>query len=576
MEARKPGEAASREILAQRLRSLDGHARAALRKKLTAAQSLSGHALVAEALRQCGVERLSGIMGTPIDGIFSACHGKLRVMGFRHQMNAVLASASDNFANGHLIHAVCVSAGPAIMNTLNGVYYARDNHWPVLIIAGRRALRGEGQGYFQELDAVPILKPLTKWAATVREPSQIMPMIREAIQKAIEGEPGPVFLEIPEDVLEGTASPLTLKPPQRPSNSLNADEISETLQLLRDAEAPLLCLGEDLRWEVDLGALLSFLERENIPWITTPMARGILPEEHPLCMNTARRRLPKSCDCFLLAGAYFDWRLRFGAEISPNAAVVHVHPESDKLGRNVQAKIAVNADPGSFLNALASTASTNPAGPISTQSWVDQAQSECRAVDVSRAPWMAETGRPMPPQAAFLEIAKELPDNARFCVDGNIVLSCAQFTLFPKQPYSWIDPGWNGLIGGSLGLAMGLKLAHPDQPIISIVSDTSFGMSGMELETCARHGINIIIMVCNNWGNTGALRDRQWLPDTREPVSVYEKSDYHKIGEALGIHSEQATTPESAARLVREAIRDKRAVCINAIFDKNAPHPGFW
>lgn len=563
------------EPIALRLKSLTPESRAALLKRLDRPVS-DGAELVANALHQCGVERLSGILGTPADGIFSACQKRMRVLGFRHQMNAVLAAAADNYSSGRLVHTVCVSAGPGIINSLNGIYFARDNHFPLLFLGTRRSLEDEGRGYFQELDAVPVLAPLTKWAATVRKTGDIMPMIREGIAKAIEGQPGPVFLDLPENIIMSEGLLTTLTQPTREIDPVPQAKLSQALSLLRSAKAPLLCLGEDLRWDTDLEALLAFVEREQIPWMTLPMARGILPEDHPLCVNSIRRQLPGKCDCFLLAGGWFDWRLRYGAEIKPETRIIHVHPNEDQLSRNVQADLKIKGQPGVFLNSLATHSSEQETDVPLREPWMELIRTQSDTGRKQQPNALEDSTQEMDPARAYPAIEESLPENAMITVDGNVTLSYAQFSITPKSPFSWLDPGWNGLIGGSIGLAIGLKLANPGRPVIALTSDTSFGMAAIELETCARLGINITVVIGNNGGNTGAHRDRMWFPDDAEPTSTYGLLPYHQVGQSLGTASAELRDVDEVSMAIQDALSSEKPGCLNLILRPDAPHPGFW
>ena len=191
--------------LAERLKALPPEKLARLKKR-TVSGLASGSALVAEALRRCGIKRVFGIAGTPVDRIFSECLARgIRPIGTRHQSTAVLAAAAGNYVAGRLESVVVVSAGPAVTNTLTGILVARDNGWPVLVMGGRRAVNQEGMGCFQELDALPIFSPVTKWAATPRQTCQVMDHIFQGFAEALTARPGPVYLDLPEDVLEGSA-----------------------------------------------------------------------------------------------------------------------------------------------------------------------------------------------------------------------------------------------------------------------------------------------------------------------------------------------------------------------------------
>lgn len=562
--------------LEQRLQNLSPEQRASLLRRL-GKQVLTGNDLVVEALWDCGVERLSGIMGTPVDAIYGAAFRKgLRVVGCRQQTNAVLAASVDNYASGKLKHVVTVSAGPAITNAITGVYYTRDNHFPMLLLGGQRSPVNRGCGDFQELDGTEVMQTFTKWAATVPDACSIAPMIRKAVEVAISGQPGPVYLGLPEDVLEQSAVYEFQQKPERTESFFPEDTISKVLKILRQASSPLLCLGEDLRWDTDLDALLQFIEREQIPFVTTPMARGLLPETHPLCGNTARRRMQLSSDCLVLVRAWFDWRFRYGAELNTDANVVHIHPSAEHLGKNMAGAFTVSGSAGAFLNQL--TIASNNAPPVTgRRGWIEQMELEKKQAVELRSQWRSQSSEPMQPRKFYESMQMCIPVDSILSVDGNISLAHAQHSLFPRRPFSWFDPGRNGLIGSSLGAAMGLKLAHPDRPVFALMSDTSFGLSGMELETCSRNGIHLIVVLANNSGNTGSCRDDKYFPESEARISRFSQEiAYHDIASALGWKAWEIRHPEEIGPALEKALAANEPCLLNAIFSPDALSPGVW
>ena len=554
----------AKEPLRQRLNSLSPAQRALLRRRVT--DSLErGHQLVARALLDCGIERLSGICGTPADSIFSSAHSLgLRILGFRRQDSAVLASASDNYSSRRLVHAVCVSAGPAITNTCTGVLFAKDNQLPVLLLGTRRSLIDEGSGYFQEFDAVPMMRPLTKWAATITSTALIIPMIRQAIEVAISDNPGPVFLDIPEDILVDFALPTNVQPPARPYLPVPDNDIAEALTLIRQAKSPLLCLGEGTHWSVVPSNLRRFIENEGLPFVTTSMARGLVADTHPLCVNSARRVISSQADLFVMVGAWFDWRFRMGSELGDKTSVIHAHGVESQLGKNVNSIQTLHCDPGVFLNQI-STLSTNSLSMGHSSDWIRHVHSLCNTHQSEKQPTAHYRDNELSATDLFRELQQALPPDAIITVDGNLSLSAAQSALSINTPRSWFDPGQNGLIGGSLPLAIGFQLANPGRSVFAIISDTSFGMSGMEWETCARHNIPVIGIVSNNDGNTGTHRDKNLFPDSKERISSYTpRIHYEEIAKTLGIQAESITQASKLQKMIANAIQSNQACCINA------------
>jgi len=567
--------------LAERLKALPPEKLARLQER-TVSHLAPGSALVAEALRRCGIKRVFGIAGTPVDRIFSECVARgIRPIGTRHQQAAVLAAAAGNYVAGRLESVVVVSAGPAVTNTLTGILVARDNGWPVLVMGGRRAVNQEGMGCFQELDALPIFSPVTKWAATPRQTCQVMDHIFQGFAEALTARPGPVYLDLPEDVLEGSArrsarSGPTLPPPVE----IEPVKVESAARLILEARRPLLIVGDGLRWSLNAEALLRLVESHGLPFITTSLGRGYLPDDHPLCANEVRRWIQGQADVVIMAGAWFDWRFRFGAELAPGARVIHADAEATTIGKNVSPTVDVVCDAGRFLAQLADAlgALPSPGDSLRLSAWhatMYKARSESRRV---LDPWLRRESRPLSPQQLFRAIRDFLPADAVVAVEGNVSLSAAQKILVVRQPASLLDPGWNGIIGGGIPFALGAKLASPERLVMALCSDTGFGISALDLETAVRHGIPIIVVIANNDGNTGALRQKNFFPPgyPEKFTEFLPALRYERIMEVFGGHTEWVTEPSELRPALERAVTSGRPACINVSVDPNASHPGFW
>jgi 2-hydroxyacyl-CoA lyase len=554
----------------QRLKALTAEEQHSLSERLRS-EKIPVFQVVAQALRQCGIQRVSGITGAPIDELFPALHkAGLQLIGSRHQNAATLAAAADNYLSGALRHAVVVSAGPAVTNAVTGIHVAMQNHWPLLVIGGRRPVTDQGCGYFQEFDAVPMMASITKWTTTIRGADGLAELVREACQRAIDGKPGPVYLDLPEDVaaMKSYAPQLdaVVRDPGRPPGQEDAEEC---LRHLRKARKPLVCLGEGLRWNGNPPAIREFLEREGVPFITTPLGRGIVPDAHPLCLNRARRKMLTQADVVLMAGAWFDWRLRFGSALDPQARVIHVHPDADELGRNVESVQTVLCDPGLFLDALGSAASED-AGRAPAHWWPAPETSD-------------ETAAPRPtaalhPREMCEALRPLIPAEAITVIEASFALSHGQFVLATAKPFSWLDPGWNGCIGSGVPFAIGAKLSHPDRPVVAIVGDTGFGMHGAELETAVRYHIPVVVLIANNSGINGRVRQRNLFGDEDAPPFCLFGPElaYHDMASALGVHSVLVRTAAELRDAFRAALDSGRPNCINVILDPTATSPGIW
>jgi len=567
--------------LTERLQGLSPLEIARLRDRVRKDQ-YPGGALVAEALWRCGIRRVLAVAGTPVDSILSACAARgIRVIGTRHQQAAMLAAAAANYFTGRLESAVVVSAGPAVTNTLTGLLVAHDNGWPVLVLGGRRAVAEEGKGFFQALDALPMVSSVTRWASTPRRASDLMGQILQGASAATSGRPGPAYLDLPEDVLAASASLDDPLPSCATFQALpDTAQIAEAAHRIRGAQRPLLILGDGLRWTLDTSMLRTLVERHDLPFITTSLARGYLPDSHPLCAGEVRRWVQSEADVVIMAGAGFDWRFRYGSELAPGAWVIHADLDGTSVGRNVRAAVGFAGDPGLFLATLAEALSQLPQGEgVSQRSeWRDRIQ-RARA-DRRRS---LESGLPtanqvLSPQEVVQAIREVLPSNAILTVEGNVSLAAIQRGLSMEQPVSWLDPGINGIIGASIPFALGAKLVCPDRPAVAVCGDTGFGMSGMELETAVRHDLPVVVVIFNNDGNSGSLRQEALFPrDHPERVTAYGPGlRYERMAELFGGHAEFVSERGELKEALRRALDSGRMACVNVRVDPHAAHTGTW
>lgn len=545
-----------------------------LREKLSAAQpALKGSDLVGWSLARLGFEWVTGIAGTPVDGVFrsAAGHG-LRLLGTRSQAGAVMMAAAAAYVAGRLAGAVVVSAGPAVTNALTGILVARDNGWPLLVLGGRRALQGKGSGYFQELDAVPLMRPVTKWAACVGDAASIPAMLREAVQVACSGRPGPVYLDLPEDVLESTAvPPATLSPAEITRLPVGSEDLRSVLERLEQARRPVLVLGDGLRWGVNPDLIRPWVEAAGLPVVSLPLARGLVPESHPLAVRGDRWRTAVfgEADLMLVMGAGVDWRLRFGAEWRPGTEVVVVSSAPEDVNRVGSAALRVMADPADFLHRLAAQPASGVGGGVGARAgWASRVRELSAGVEACR-PVAGEDGGRMSLAGLFKAVGAVLPEEAMVVLDGNLTLLAGQRLLSRQEPFRYLDPGWNGCMGTGIPFGMGARMAMPKRPVLVVTGDYAFGLAAIELETVARHALNLVVVVANNDGNTGAMRQANQLPAGHpERVHAFQEGlAYERVAEGLGIPACAVITPEELRQALEQAFRRGGSFLIQARID---------
>ena len=583
-----------KDLLARKLSSLSTERRSRL-QALSAAK-IDGHTSIARCLKELGIEQIYSISGLPIDGTLVACaRVGMTVIGVRHQQNGVLMALAQNYVAGKLVAAVILSSGPAITNATTGLLVARDNAWPLLVLGGRRTLHVQWQGQFQDLDAVALFQPITKHASLVAATADIPAALRQAAALATSDRPGPVYLDIPQESLSGTAIAASdgeiaachLQANVTTSfNTCDRDREAETeraiaaaARLLLRAQRPALVIGKGLRWASPastFSSLATFVDRYRIPFVTSPMGRGYLPEDSPLCFTSVRTALLSDADVVLVLAARLNWTFRFGTEFAPTANLIRVDIEPAELTVNVTPTVGIARDAGDVLDRLLAhmQRSPSPERPAAFDAWLARLDRLKADKERAIAPLLTSAERPMTPQRLVAEVQTCLPKDAICTVEGNVILTATEQVLRTHRPASILTPGSNGCIGVGIPFAIGAKVAQPDRLVVAICGDTGFGMSAMELETAVRYGIPIVVVVANNDGNCGSLKSASYPPEAADRVTMFQPDlRYDQIAIALGARGEYITDPEALPAALQRAISANTVTCLNVKVAPDAPYP---
>jgi 2-hydroxyacyl-CoA lyase 1 len=546
--------------------------------RVAATSSLDGHTLVAQTLRCLGITHVFGVSGTPIRETFAYCaKAGIRTIGARHQQAAVLMATAQNYVAGKLVAIALVSAGPAVTNTVTGVLVARDNAWPVLVLGGRRPLTMQGMGSFQDLDALPIFASITKWSALVDKVEKIPEYLTYASRIAMTGRPGPVYLDLPEDVLTAFSSnDCVTQPLNAETTPFDSASITMAAEALLTAERPAMIIGKGVRWSEAYLTVTRLIDTFNIPFMASPMGRGYLSDQHRCCFNEARTLLQSKADVILIAGARLDWTFRFGSEFARDARVIQVDIHEPEIGINRQPYAGIVGDLKTILDGLFDEMSRRKHSYqaerlVPWHAELQSAKSEKLAAYAKRA--STET-LPMSPHRMLREVGEFLPREAMVVLDGNVFMAAAQQILPCCVPVSRLTAGTNGCMGVGIPFAIGAKLAEPGRMVLAICGDTAFAFNSMEMETAVRHKIPILIIVVNNDGNSGGLIQKALYPAEFERITMFEPGiHYEQIMRAFGGHGECVDAPEQMKPALDRSVRCGAAACINVRVDPYAPYP---
>lgn len=564
--------------LEERLARLGPNQRALLEARLRG-EPITGHRLVARTLRGLGITHVYGVPGQPVYDTFGACAAAgLRLIGTRHQQPAALMAAAHNYFAGRQKAATIVSTGVPAANAVGAVVTARDNCWPLVVLAGSAPTAVTG--YFMALDSIELFRPIAKWATCVTETRAIPESVARAFEVAMRDRPGPVLVQLPENVLTGLArcrddASLPATPP-----ALEPDPaaVAQAMAMLHHARRPFLIVGKGMRWSAPFAALSELVDALALPFITSPIGRGTISDDHPLCMNAIPWVAQSGADVVLVLGARLDWTFRYGRHLPPDAAIIRVDVHAAELDGSPETALGVHADAGAFLRQLlAQSAGTRreEAQVRRDRAWLAELAEARQRADARREAKSAGDAARISPWRLARELRDALPKDAITVFDGNLVMAACQRMIPAHFPVRRLTPGTSGGLGVGIPYALAAKIEHPEQPVVAVCGDYAFGLSAMELETAVRHNVPIVVVIANNDGNSGSRRQRMHLGDTgAETVMMFRPGlRYERIMTMFGGRAEHVDRPEDIGPALTRALADGRPACINVAVDPDAPYP---
>jgi thiamine pyrophosphate-dependent acetolactate synthase large subunit-like protein len=535
---------------------------------------VTGGELVTRVLARQGVRHLFTLCGGHILPIYDAClKDGLAVVDTRHEQAA--AHAADAYARlTRGLGVAVVVPGPGVTDAVTGVANAFAARSPLLLIGGASPLALKGMGALQEMEQLALFRSITKGAWAVPETRRIPEYLTRAIRTALSGRPGPVFVEIPVDVLMGTVDAAEVPVPEvgptlRPEPP--AGDVERVAALLARAERPALVAGSGVYWDDAPAALAAFAERAGVPVFMNGMGRGCLPSDHPLAFQLARGTALRDADLVLVLGTPLDFRLGYGRPpaIAEHARLVMVDADGAEFGRNRPVDVGIEADVRRTLAALTGLVPPGSAGR--TEAWRRRLRDKERAEQAKQAVLAASDQRPVSHYRLAAELAAVMDDATGLIADGGDVVTCASKIVPLSRPAQWLDPGPLGVLGVGPPFALAAKLLHPERRVLLLSGDGAFGLNGMELETAVRFDLPLVCVVGNDggWGMIRTIQasfyGRERLVGTSLPPTRYDR-----LVEALGGVGETIDDPARLRPALERALGSGRVACLNVLLDPDA------
>lgn len=538
-----------------------------------------GGRLVAQALKRHGITHIFTLCGGHIQAIYDGCIDEsIRVVDVRHEQTA--GHAADGWARVTGKPGICaVTAGPGITDAVTAAANAQRGGIPMVIIGGAGPKLLCDMGSLQDMDCVTLMRPITKWSVQVPETRRIAEYIDAAMRVAQSNVPGPVFLEMPLDLLMnmhddadapatrpvvGVAGSSDASPP-RPAGDPRS--IARAAELLAAAERPCFVVGTQIRWSPHRDAVKRAADAFQVPFYLNGMARGGLPYEHPSLFSRSRKFALAQSDLVFVFGTPFDFRVDYGRAPTWNdaAKIIQVDLDGAELGRNRRVDVAIHGDSGVVLEQLLAAAK-----PKAAPEWL----AAVRADETKRrAKMLAEIESdvsPPNPLRVCAELGKRLKPNDIVIGDGGDFVATAAYVLKLEWPQLWMDPGPLGTLGVGPGYAMAAKLARPDANVVIVYGDGSFGLHAAEFEAMARQGINVVAVIGNDAGWTQIRRGQvEMYGAERAVATALEYTRYEKMVEACGGVGFWVEKVEELGPALDAAFAAKKPACVNVKIAKS-------
>jgi len=543
------------------------------KSKSKEAVRLHGGRLIARRLKAHGVTKLFTLSGGHIFSIYDGCREEgIDIVDVRHEQNA--AFAAEGWAKVTRTPGVAaLTAGPGVTNGMSALASAQQSNSPMLVLGGRAPALRWGMGSLQEIDHVPFVRPLVKLAATADSPDEIPGLVDDALATAMAPHSGPTFLDFPMDHVfsEGVLDPAlpTEGALHDPRDEPVAEGVDRVLALLAEAERPVIMAGTNLYWGRGEDALRELAERRGIPVYLNGQARGCLPADHELFFSRARGEGLKGADLALVIGVPMDFRLGFGHSFGDDTDIVVIdraEPVRDHP-RVVAAELYGGID--ATLRALATS---SPPAPDTT-GWVTQLREAETAKREAERVELEDGRSPLHPMRLYKELNEVLDRNAIVIGDGGDFVSYAGRMIESYEPGCWMDPGPFGCLGTGPGYALAAKLAHPDRQVVLLLGDGAFGFSGMEFDTLARHGVNVVAVMGNNGIWALEKHPMEFLYGYSVAAELRPETRYDQVVEALGGHGELVRTPEEFKPAFARALSSGRPALVNVLTDPTVVYP---
>ncbi|HYY01857.1 MAG TPA: acetolactate synthase [Mycobacterium sp.] len=529
--------------------------------------------LIARRLKASGIDTVFTLSGGHLFSLYDGCRSEgIRLIDTRHEQTAAFAAEGWSKVTRQP-GVAALTAGPGVTNGMSAMAAAQQNSSPLLVLGGRAPAGRWGMGSLQEIDHVPFVAPLTRFAATAPSAEAVSGLIDDALRATVGAPSGVAFIDLPMDhvfsVAADTGQPGALTTSPEPSLP-DGDALERAGGLLAAAQRPVIMAGTNVWWGHAEAALLRLAEERRIPVLMNGMARGTVAADHPLAFSRARSKALGEADVAVVIGVPMDFRLGFGGVFGPDTQLIVADRVQPDRGHPRPVAAELYGDLSSTLTVLSDTPRADTAGH---EEWIAELRATETAAREREHSELADDRSPLHPMRVYAELAPLLDRDAIVVVDAGDFGSYAGRVIDSYVPGAWLDSGPFGCLGSGPGYALAAKLARPDRQVILLQGDGAFGFSGMEWDTLARHDVPVVSVI----GNNGI-----WALEHHPMTALYGYSvvaelrpgtRYDEVVRALGGHGELVSTPAELRPALTRALGSGLPAVVNVLTDPEVAYP---
>ena len=545
-------------------------------------KTITGGEAVYRVLRNQGIETVFGLLGGSMLELFDAIYHSdaMQYVGARDERAAGHMADSHARITGGPGVVLGAQAGPGVVNLVTAVAEAQLAYSPLVVIAGAISRGDLGKDTFQEVDQVALFAPICKRSVLVTDPHRLVAMLQDAIRLSMSGRRGPVVLHVPRDLFAARVHPPLDSPLVfAKSNQPRQVEITQIVDAIEQAEAPVIIAGGGIKWAQGCEQLRQLAEVLEVPVVASTGHADVLPHGHSLFAgqggprgNRVASGLTRDADLLLVIGARLAFNSTFHSHdyISSSAKIIQVDIEASAIGRYFPVELGIQVDARGALLALLEAIARRPAIGGERKQWLNRFQSDWQSLLAERETEASIEAMPMHPRRALAEIRYVLPQDAIVTLDtGNVCLQAADRLAHYQTP-GLITPLDFGLVGFGYAAALGAKAAASERPVISIMGDGGFGFTMSEITTAVRHNLAVTAVVLDNgaWGAEKAYQNEFF--GGRLLGAEINSPAYDKVAELCGADGYKADNPATLRQALESALERGKPAVIHARTDPAA------